>query len=107
MLKKRERTIEMYKTVGAEMKLFQAVTRKLTISLSRVVAASDREKFMQALQRINEVRSRVEDNMFHDYPELSNDYLAVFYGKTSGKSMNVVDEEVMARAKEIRDGLLQ
>ena len=107
MMKKSERTIELYKKVGAEMKLFRALAGLLAIDISHVLLASDSDKFMRTLQRIDEARSRAEDNMFHDHPELSNDYLAVFYGTTSGKPMNAVDEEVMALAKEIRNGLLQ
>ena len=51
--------------------------------------------------------SRADDNMFHDHPEISNEYMDVFYGAVSGKPRNAVDAEVIARAKETADGLFK
>ena len=83
MIHKKERTIDLYKEAGAEMRLFRILGDILAIHISRVLSASASEKFMRALQRIDEVRSRAEDNMFHDHPDLSNEYLDVFYGNFS------------------------
>jgi len=41
--------------------------------------------------------------MFHDHPEISNEYLDVFYGNFNGKPRNAVDAEVMEKAKEKAD----
>lgn len=107
MIYKKERTIDLYKEAGAEMRLFRILGDILAIHISRVLSASDSDKFMRALQRIDEVRSRAEDNMFHDHPDLSNEYLDVFYGNFSEKPRNTVDEEIRALAKEKTDELFK
>lgn len=107
MIHKKERTIDLYKEAGAEMRLFRILGDILAIRISRVLSASDSDKFMRALQRIDEVRSRAEDNMFHDHPDLSNEYLDVFYGNFSEKPRNTVDEEIRALAKEKTDELFK
>ena len=65
MINKKERTIELYKLVGAEMRLFRTLGGNLTIHMSQVLLSTDTDKFMRVLQKIDEVRSRAEDNMFH------------------------------------------
>lgn len=107
MINKKERTIDVYKQAGAEMRLFSELGGRLAIHISQVLSAPDTDKFMRALRRIDEVCSRADDNMFHDHPEISNEYMDVFYGAVSGKPRNAVDEEVIARAKETADGLFK
>lgn len=107
MIHKKERTIDLYKEAGAEMRLFRILGDILAIHISRVLSASDSDKFMRALQRIDEVRSRAEDNMFHDHPEVSNDYLNVFYGDLKHEPRTPVDAEVMVKAKEAADVLFK
>ena len=98
MINKKERTIDVYKQAGAEMRLFSELGGRLAIHISQVLSAPDTDKFMRALRRIDEVCSRADDNMFHDHPEISNEYMGVFYGAVSGKPRNAVDAEVIARA---------
>ena len=107
MINKKERTIELYKLVGAEMRLFRTLGGNLAIHMSQVLLSTDMDKFMRVLQKIDEVRSRAEDNMFHDHPEISNEYLDVFYGNFNGKPRNAVDAEVMEKAKEKADELFK
>ncbi len=107
MIHKKERTTELYKKVGAEMRLFWTLGGMLAIHMAQVLSAPDREKFMRVLQRIDEVRSRTEENMFHDHPEVSNEYLGVFYGDLKNKPRTPVDAEVIAEAKEIADDLFK
>ena len=64
MINKKERTIELYKLVGAEMRLFRTLGGNLAIHMSQVLLSTDTDKFMRVLQKIDEVRSRAEDNMF-------------------------------------------
>jgi hypothetical protein len=45
--------------------------------------------------------------MFHDHPEVSNDYLNVFYGDLKHEPRTPVDAEVMAKAKEAADVLFK
>ena len=107
MINKKERTIELYKRIGAEMRLFRTLGGNLAIHMSQVLLSTDTDKFMRVLQMIDEVRSRAEDNMFHDHPEISNEYLDVFYGNFNGKPRNAVDAEVMEKAKEKADELFK
>lgn len=107
MINKKERTIDVYKQAGAEMRLFSELGGRLAIHISQALSAPDTDKFMRALRRIDEVCSRADDNMFHDHPEISNEYMDVFYGAVSGKPRNAVDAEVIARAKETADGLFK
>ena len=107
MINKKERTIELYKLVGAEMRLFRTLGGNLAIHMSQVLLSTDTDKFMRVLQKIDEVRSRAEDNMFHDHPEVSNDYLNVFYGDLKHEPSTPVDAEVMAKAKEAADVLFK
>lgn len=107
MIHKRERTLDLYKEAGAEMRLFRTLGVILAIHISRVLSTPDTDKFLRALRRIDEVRSRAEDNMFHDHPEISNEYLDVFYGNFKGRPRNAVDAEVMAKAKEKADEIFK
>jgi hypothetical protein len=107
MIYKKERTLDLYKEAGAEMRLFMALADILVLHISQVLLAPDTDKFLRAIQKIDEVRSRAEDNMFHDHPELSNEYLDVFYGNFIEKPRNAVDEEIRALAKEKTDELFK
>lgn len=107
MIHKRERTLDLYKEAGAEMRLFRTLGVILAIHISRVLSAPDTDKFLRVLRRIDEVRSRAEDNMFHDHPEISNEYLDVFCGNFKGRPRNAVDAEVMAKAKEKADEIFK
>jgi pterin-4a-carbinolamine dehydratase len=107
MIYKKERTLDLYKEAGAEMRLFMALADILVLHISQVLLAPDTDKFLRAIQKIDEVRSRAEDNMFHDHPEISNEYLDVFYGNFIEKPRNAVDEEIRALAKEKTDELFK
>lgn len=107
MLQKKDRTIDEYKRAGAEMRLFKELSAKLVVDLSKVLSAPDFDKMHRALRRIDEVCSRAEDNMFHDYPKLGNDYLSVFYGSVGDTPRNAVDEEIIEVAKKVAGGLFE
>ena len=107
MLQKKDRTIDEYKRAGAEMRLFKELSAKLGVDLSEVLSAPDTDKMYRALRRIDEVCSRAEDNMFHDYPKLGNDYLSVFYGSVGDAPRNAVDEEIIEVAKKVAGGLFE
>lgn len=101
----RNRTMEQYKLAGAEMRLLKTLMSKTLVDCSCVLSAADQDKLTRACGRIREVCSHAEDNMFHDFPDLNNDYIDVFYGGTSTKPRNTVDEEQIALAKQVADGL--
>ena len=106
MKKKSDRPMEAYMKAGAEMRLLKALATRLICDLYPVVHASDVDKIRKAMEKIHKVCSDVEDNMFRDYPELSDQYLTVFYGALDGETRNEVDREVKALAKGIADELL-
>jgi hypothetical protein len=51
MINKKERTIELYKLVGAEMRLFRTLGGNLAIHMSQVLLSTDTDKFMRVLQK--------------------------------------------------------
>ena len=107
MLQKNLRTIEEYKRAGAEMRLFKTLGSKLAVDISGVLSAQDSDKLLRALNRIDEVCSHAEDNMFRDYPELGNEYTDVFYGSVGSSPRNSLDEEIIEKAKQVSGGLFE
>ena len=105
MLTKKNRTIYEYKKAGAEMRLLKSLMGRTIVDASCVLTAADQDKLMRALDCIDEVCSHAEDNMFHDFPTLSNDHIDVFYGDVNDKPRNSVDEEQISLAKQVADGL--
>lgn len=107
MIKKSERTLEMYKRAGAEMRLLKALEGRIWTGFGNLVSAQDQDKLLRAFRAIDAVCSNAEDNMFRDYPELGSEYTDVFYGATSAEPRNSLDEEILAKAKETADGLFR
>lgn len=105
MVSKKERTMERYMKAGAEMRLFKNLGAKMITDISYVLSAADQDKLMRAMDKVSEVCSRAEDNMFRDYPQLSNEYIDVFYGKVEDTPRNDVDRKVIEMAREAADGL--
>ena len=87
--------------------LLKALENRLITDMSKVVLANDIDKMMCAFNKMEQVRSNAEDHMFHDYPELSNDYIHVFYGNSSSDLNSSVNDEIKRIAKEIADGLIR
>ena len=106
MLKRSERTMRRYKRAGALMRLFKEAGEEALINISEVLSAGDQDKLTRALKQIDVVCLRAEDNMFRDYPRLSDKYLDVFYGNLEDSPRNEVDKEIIGMAREAADGLL-
>ena len=74
-------TVEDYKVVGAQVKLMKGSLSNIVRLLSGKVPKS---LYMPQIYKIEDalrvLGSNLEDRMFHDYPDLSNEYLHVFYG---------------------------
>lgn len=107
MVNRKERTIEVYKNVGAQMRLFKTMGSKLAVDISHVLSANDTDMFLRALHKIDEVCSRAEDNMFRDHPKISDEYLSVFYGDVGTAPRGDVDKTVLGMAREVADGLFE
>lgn len=105
MVSKKERTMERYMKAGAEMRLFKNLGAKMITDISYVLSAADQDKLMRAMDKVSEVCSRAEDNMFRDHPQLSNEYIDVFYGNVESEPRNDVDRKVIEMAREAADGL--
>jgi hypothetical protein len=107
MLNKKERTLDVYKQAGAEMRLFKHLAAKLSVDISKVLSAGDTDMLLRALGKVDIICSRAEDNMFRDFPGLTSDHIDVFYGNVQDGPRNDVDAEMMARAKEAADELFK
>lgn len=89
------------------MRLFKTLGARMITDISAVLSAQDQDKLMRAMDKIGEVCSHAEDNMFRDHPELSNNYVDVFYGSTDGGPRNDVDRRVLEMAREAADELFE
>ncbi len=107
MLKKNRRTVDTYMKAGAEMRLFKNLGTRLAVDISQVLSATDTEKLLRALDKVDEICSKAEDNMFRDHPELPDEYIDVFYGNTGDEPRNDVDEEIIRMAKKVADELFE
>ncbi len=107
MLQKNLRTIDEYKRAGAEMRLFKTLGSKLAVDISAVLSAQDSDKLVRYLNRIDEICSRAEDNMFHDHPQLGSEYTDVFYGSVGSSPRGPLDEEMIEKAKQVAGGLFE
>lgn len=105
MVGKSERTAELYKTAGAEFRLLKCVAARLSVDASKVLTAADTDKLLKAIWKIDQICSAAEDNMFRDHPDLSDEFLCVFYGILSQPAKNPVDASVAAEAKEVARGI--
>ncbi len=105
MLSKKYRTMERYKKAGAKMRLFKTLGVKMITEISSVLSAADRYKLMCAMDKVDEICSKAEDNMFRDYPQLTGEYIDVFYGATDYEPRNDVDREIIEMAREAADEL--
>ncbi|MGN1114371.1 MAG: hypothetical protein ACI4RC_04545 [Oscillospiraceae bacterium] len=101
MINKKDRTLELYKTSGALMRLFKSVASELIVNISAVLKAEDTDKLIKLIDKIESLSSTAENNMFKDYPGLNNEYIDVFYGSLKGKPKNKLDEEIIQKAKEL------
>ena len=107
MIQKNRRTVDTYMKVGAKMRLFKMLGTRTAVEISQVLSATDTQKLMLALDKVDEICSKAEDNMFRDHPDLTDEYLDVFYGSTEMEPRNDVDRKVIAMAREAADGLFK
>ncbi len=87
-------TVEDYKVVGAQVKLMKGAPSNIVRLLSGKVPKS---LYMPQIYKIEEslriLSSNLEDRMFHDYPDLSDEYLHTFYGVDTKLSACDTEEE--------------
>ena len=107
MLNKKMRTVEKYMNAGALLRLYKTLGARLLAEISGVLSSTDTDRMMRAMRKINEVCSNAEDNMFRDHPQLSDQYMDVFYGIIQKEPRNDVDREVTMLARKAAEDLLQ
>ena len=107
MLSNTERTMETYKKAGAMMRLLKEVGGEALVEVSKVLKGSDSDRFWRAINTIDIICCRAEDNMFRDHPELSNEYTDVFYGSLDEEPRSDVGKDVIALAREAADELFR
>lgn len=105
MMNKKNRTLEQYKKVGAEMRLIKELGTKLWVDASQILSVPERDKLRRAFDKINEVCSCADSHLFHDHPEVDNTYVDVFYGNLSSEPRNETDAEMIALAHSVADDL--
>ena len=107
MMAKKNRTIEVYRRAGAGMRLLKTVVGQVLMDISGVISSVDQDRFSRAIGLIQQVGSHAEDNMFHDFPELPNDFIDVFYGEVDDEPRNEVDRGQMELARKVADELFE
>lgn len=103
MIDKKDRTIDLYKRIGAEARFIKRMMCWFVVDSSKIMYAQDTEKLMNISRKMDTIISGMEDQMFRDYPELDHDYINVFYGAPDIETLNSVDAEV----KEIMADMLR
>ncbi len=68
--------------------------------VSKVLPTKDVDRLLNMMRKIDEICAKADDNMFRDHPDLSNDYLDVFYGGLGSEPRNSVDRKVIGLAEE-------
>ena len=106
-MKKQKKTLNEYKDMGAKFRVFKTMACQLSVDVSKFLSASQWRKLQKAVDTIAAFASPIEDKMFHDYPELTDEYVDVFYGATDNDTRNEVDAEVVDRAKKFCDSLFE
>lgn len=104
MKRKNGRTMDVYKKVGAEMRLAKTMVSKLWVDSAAVLRKPDSNRLLRALNIIKEVSDQAENNMFEDYPDLPRDCTCIFFGPTDSEhTFGALDEEIIALAKGVAD----
>ena len=103
MIDKKERTLDLYKRIGAEARFINRMMCKFIVDSSKIMYATDTAKLMNMSRKINLLISGMDSQMFMDHPELNHDYVNVFFGAPDSETRNNVDAEV----KEIMADMLR
>ena len=69
----------MYEAAGEQYKKISPQLTGLGVAASAVLTSDERQMLSKAVALIEKTRSHAEDRMLHDFPELSDDALKIFY----------------------------
>lgn len=100
----KNRTLDDYKRAGAWMRLLKAVLGKTYIECSKVMRVGEYEsRFDSVIRKVDNVCSRAEDNMFDDFPKLSDQHIDVFYGAPDVTTTDVDKEQTALMRKLVKE----
>ena len=94
MIKRSDRTLDLYKTIGAEARLVKHFLTEFVVDASKIQYAKSSNHLSATVSVIERLISDMEDQMFCDYPELGHDFVNVFYGGIFEEPINDVDSEI-------------
>lgn len=107
MLDRKNRTMDRYVRAGASMRLLKETLNNAMLEASPVLSAKDTDMLYRYGIRIGMLCSRAEDNMLKDYPDMGREFSDVFFGAVNDTPSTDMDKDVMAKAKEMADGLFE
>lgn len=101
MNNQKNRSLEQYMLVGAEMRLFKEIGTRLCVDASEVLTVPETEKLLRVRNKIDTICSDIEGQMFQYHPEINDDYVDVFYGNLHDEPRTAVDAEVVKKARAV------
>lgn len=104
----KKKTPEMYKRIGAELRLLKSIGSKCFNELALIVPKKDVHKLGSALDKIDALCDDLENYMFRDFPELGKACWKTFSGSiVHYEPSDSTDKEIVTMAKEITDELFK
>ena len=102
----KERTLDIYLNVGAQVRLAKDAAGKAYVALGKVLSSVELKKVRRALDLLDDAVSKAENRMFCDHPEISGKgYTSVFYGTVGIEARSKVEKEVLQWAKKCAEEL--
>lgn len=101
---KKNANIEDYIALGADAKLLNAISRKIICNDSLLLEETD--KISKHIKAIEDILKKQENQMFTKWPQLTDDYLRVFYGSLKDVR-NPIDRQVADLAKQSAEQLFE
>lgn len=100
MLMKKQRTMEIYKKVGAEMRLMKCMGNVLYVDLAKILPKKEIRKLHKALEKIHELAYTAENQMRMDCDCFEGNFWEIFSGPLKADPINHLDAEIIEKAKE-------
>lgn len=104
---KRDRDIESYIHAGAVFRILKEVYAKALVEVGNLCPVKVGDSMKKGYYKLGGICSDVEENMFFDYPGISDDYLCVYYGSLLARRDNQVDKHVRELMKRILMDMLK
>lgn len=95
----RKKTLEQYKELGAMFRTYKTMAAKLSVTASNFLTKAKWQKLQKAVDTVGSFASELEDKMFEEHPEITDEYVDVFYGATTNEPRNELDAEMVDRAR--------